>query len=134
MNGRRALLPAVVAIGVCGWLCVGEAPRVGTLGAQEKKNEAATPGNWELRTHRVGKDQFVYVRFNRVSGESWRCIKGEWHKFTEPEPLEKGDYDIRIDGEAADDTVSIVRIEKVTGKCWFLSDVTDWTVIPEAKQ
>jgi hypothetical protein len=104
----------------------------GTLNMMSSKGGMAVmpfPANYDIRTVPVGKG-FQAIRFMPRLGSVWMMEDGNWAETEEQGDLFLGDYDLSIAVNAEDESMDIIRLEKITGTTWYLGK-DGWVEIGE---
>jgi hypothetical protein len=115
---------SVVVVALFCW-CVGSSPSlsrgedVKPLGNdQVRKEEAPAQKQYELRALDVGPN-FICMRFDRVTGQTWTYTDLAWSRVPEDSPLPAGDYDITLVKRGND--FRAFRIDRRTGATWGIA-------------
>ncbi len=69
----------------------------------------------------TGSGQWVLVRYDRFSGETWLADHGIWQPLSDPLPLSRSDYDVQL--TRADNDIKgyvAARLDKRNGDTWWL--------------
>jgi len=95
--------------------------------APEQGRTAPAAGKWTLVTFAWGVTQrsWNYLKLNTTTGETFYNDSGTWKKYTDEGPLPAGDYEVQY-VQAAGDTYGMVRIDKNSGRAWWLKG-NAWT-------
>jgi hypothetical protein len=111
---RSTVLGLSVLLGIACTVGVGVLPRA-ALAQKAEPMPPAKGKQFELRLIRVG-NTFQSIRFNVITGESWRMAGDKYEKVPESGEVPAGDYDIQL---VTDDTDWMAfRIDRVSGTTW----------------
>lgn len=90
----------------------------------EQLSPALGGGNaFRLATTYTAKRQWILVRYNRLTGESWISEGGSWVPLGDDYELPISEYEIQISSAAADAKGYVAaRIDNNTGDTWWLND------------
>ena len=90
----------------------------------EQLSPALGGGNaFRLATTYTAKRQWILVRYNRLTGESWISEGGSWLPLGDDFDLPISEYEIQISSAAADAKGYVAaRIDNNTGDTWWLND------------
>lgn len=86
-----------------------------------KHNEA----QYQLASGYTAKGEWVLIRYDRLTGESWLADQGRWNLLNESEPVTPSIFAIQL--LRADKDVKgyvVARIDQVTGQSWWLKQDT----------
>jgi hypothetical protein len=86
---------------------------------------AAVGDRYRIAADDTGTVQWILIRYDRFSGESWLADQGGWQPLLESGPLESSDYEIQLT-RADNDIKGFVaaRLDRRTGKAWWLNQKT----------
>ncbi len=90
----------------------------------EQLSPALGGGNaFRLATTYTAKRQWILVRYNRLTGESWISEGGSWLPLGDEFDLPISEYEIQIRSAASDAKGYVAaRIDNNTGDTWWLND------------
>ncbi len=86
-----------------------------------QRNEA----QYQLASGYTAKGEWVLIRYDRLTGESWLADQGRWNLLNESEPVTPSIFAIQL--LRADKDVKgyvVARIDQVTGQSWWLKQDT----------
>lgn len=112
---------------VAGW-ALATLPGIGTQEAQAQK---APTGKMALVTTAFGKVWGI-IRYNTSTGETFEVSGPNFQKFEESTPIPLGEYEVQA--IAVGETRIVTRIEKITGRTWYVSNSKFVEVKEPAKQ
>lgn len=86
-----------------------------------KRSEA----QYQLASGYTAKGEWVLIRYDRLTGESWLADQGRWNLLNESEPVTPSIFAIQL--LRADKDVKgyvVARIDQMTGQSWWLKQDT----------
>jgi hypothetical protein len=136
---NRILVPVVlVVVGATAWLCLDRGPlslhadsaRPARLGvAAALAGQAAPAGPFRMKTVTNGANWQAY-RYNASTGETMQMVNLKFQKLTEAGTIPTGEYELDTTplGPNGYAGYAVVRLERVSGRCWFLQG-NNWAEI-----
>jgi len=91
-----------------------------TLVANQLSNSTGD-GRFKVKSAYTAKGQWVLIRYNRLTGESWLADQGRWNLLEESGATGKSDYEVVV--LRADNDVKgyvAARLDKINGDAWWL--------------
>ncbi|NVK41780.1 MAG: hypothetical protein HWE39_11110 [Oceanospirillaceae bacterium] len=91
-------------------------------------NELSVRGagdGYRLATNYTRSGQWVLIRYDRFSGESWLADQGAWQSLHDPATLPSSDYEVVL--ERADNDIKgyvAARLDRRSGETWWLKQDT----------
>ncbi len=137
MSNRILVLVVVVLVGVIAWLGLDRGPRLlqadtagpARLGLAETMAGEAAPvsqvsinaSQFRIKTVTTGTNWQAF-RYNVTTGETVQMVNLKFQKIVEPGAAPAGDYDMESAplGPNGFSGYALVRIERVSGRMWYL--------------
>ncbi|UTW13592.1 hypothetical protein [Marinobacterium rhizophilum] len=88
---------------------------------------AAVGDRYRIAADYTDGGQWVLIRYDRFTGESWLADQGSWQPLLESGALESSDYEIQLSGARADKDIKgyvAARLDRRTGDSWWLKQNT----------
>jgi len=96
---------------------------VDQLTAQLNSLLAQTQSNFELVSGYTAKGQWVLIRYDRFTGETWLADQNRWKELDESDALAPSLYEVQV--HRADKDIKgyvAARIDQKTGQTWWLRE------------
>lgn len=80
---------------------------------------------YQLASGYTAKGQWVLIRYDRLTGESWLADQGRWNSLNEAEAVTPSVFSIQL--LRADKDIKgyvVARIDQITGQSWWLNEDT----------
>ncbi len=86
---------------------------------------ASVGDRYRIAADDTGTVQWILIRYDRFTGESWLADQGAWQPLLESGPLESSDYEIQLTRADRDIKGYVAaRLDRRTGDAWWLSQNT----------